>query len=126
MDFQDFNLDAVDLEQWRREMADYPGVLQALDVVEACEGDLEDAAIALAIQARLEPDYGDRWLASFAKRFRPLVCQPAFRSSLNPGDVLGLVRYLVAAETTCPELLALPVALAILQGGLEEFCQGFE
>lgn len=105
-------------------MADYPGVLRSLDAIEDCEGDLEDAAITLAIQANLEPDSRDRWLVSYAKRFRPLICQPDFRQSLRQGDVISLARHLVGTDSGCPELLAMPVALQVMAEGLEAFCAG--
>ena len=114
----------VEIDQWRREMADYPGVVRSLREIEDCEGDLEDAAISLAIQADLEPDYSDRWLVSYAKRFRPVICQSEFRDSLTEGTVLCLVRYLVS-DSSCPELLAMLVALQVMGEGLDQFCAGF-
>jgi hypothetical protein len=115
-------LDQID--SWRIELADYPAVLRAMEAIADCEGDVEDAAIGLAIQADLEPNTCDRWLKSFAKRFRPRVCQPDFCNRLASKDVVALTRYL-AAESSCPELLALPVAIEIMGQGIESFCQGF-
>jgi hypothetical protein len=113
-----------DMQQWRSQLADYPDVLNSLDAIEACEGDVEDATISLAIGADLEPDGSDRWLESIAKRYRPIVCNADFRSSLQNGDVVYLVRHL--SETSdCPTILILPVAIQIMAQGLEEFCQGF-
>lgn len=128
--------------QWRNALADYPDVLKAIDTVEDCEGDLADAAITLALQARLEPDGSADWLMRFAKRFRPVICRADCRQQLAayPPDispdqtpdqtsdaklqVVSLVRYLVA-ESDCPSLLVFPVALWVLRQGQEIFCQGF-
>jgi len=118
-------INPANLEQWRRAMADYPGVLRSLETIEDCEGDLEDAAITLAIQSNLEPDSRDRWLASYTKRFRPLICQPDFRQSLRQGDVISLVRHLVGTDSGCPEVLAMPVALQIMSEGVDCFCAGY-
>jgi hypothetical protein len=117
------SISSTEIEQWRAELADYPAVLRSLDEIEACEGDVEDAAINLAIQANLEPNTCDRWLASFAKQFRPWVCQPDFQASLTPGDVVNLTRHL-AAESTCPDVLVLPVAVQVMASGIEYFCSG--
>ncbi|MFZ4666975.1 MAG: hypothetical protein ACOYME_11170 [Prochlorotrichaceae cyanobacterium] len=120
--------------QWRNALADYPDVLKAIDTVEDCEGDLADAAITLALQARLEPDGSVDWLMRFAKRFRPVICRADCRQQLAayPPDispdqnlrVVSLVRYLVA-ESECPSLLVFPVALWVLRQGQEVFCEGF-
>ncbi|MEB3274727.1 MAG: hypothetical protein ACO4AI_08560 [Prochlorothrix sp.] len=118
-------INPADFDQWRRALADYPDVLRSLETIEDCEGDLEDAAITLAIQANLEPDYRDRWLVSYAKRFRPLICQGDFRERLTQGDVISLVRHLVGTDSGCPELLAMPVALQIMDEGITVFCTGF-
>ena len=120
--------------QWREALADYPDVLKAIDTVEDCEGDLADAAITLALQARLEPDGSVDWLMRFAKRFRPLICGEACRQEITAAividptrpavrSVISLVRYLVA-ESDCPNLLVFPVALWVLEQGEDSFCEG--
>ncbi|MEY2975953.1 MAG: hypothetical protein RLZZ435_90 [Cyanobacteriota bacterium] len=116
--------------QWRQALADYPDVLKAIDTVEDCEGDLEDAAITLALQARLEPDGSPDWLRRFAKRYRSNICRE-FRHQ-HPDlpeetylSAIHLVRYL-AAESDCPNLLIFPVALWVLSQDLSQFCQGIE
>lgn len=112
---------ADQIEQWRSELADYPEVLRSLDAIEDCEGDVEDAAIGLAIQAGLEPSNSDRWLLSFAKQFRSVVCELVGR--VDRVDLTDVIRHL-ASDSDCPHLLILPTALAAEQDGFEVFCRG--
>ncbi len=106
----------------RSELADYPEVLRALTEIEDCDGDVEDAALSLAIAAGLEPDNSDRWIVSYAKRFRPAICQLAAQSSVAEVDLSSLIRH-VAGNTTCAPLLVLPVAIAAQENGLDSFCE---
>jgi len=116
--------------QWRQALADYPHVLKAIDTVEDCEVNLEDAAITLALQAHLEPDGSNDWLSRFAKRYRSSICREFRRQH---GEFSGtahllaihLVRYL-ESETDCPNLLIFPVALWVLGQDLAEFCQAVD
>jgi hypothetical protein len=112
------NLDQ--LERWRAELADYPEVVRSLNEIEDCDGDLEDAALNLAIHAGLEPDHGDQWLLSYTKRYRVAICQLLGQAE-SPLAVSDLVRYLMD-NSSCPALLVLPVAFAAQQQGLEVFC----
>jgi hypothetical protein len=114
-----------DLERWRVELADYPAAQQSIEEVDACDGDVEDAAINLALHAGLEPDTSDRWLSGLAKRYRPCLCQPEARNRLRNTDVATLVRYL-SAESSCPDILVLPVAILVVQAGLDGFCSSFD
>ncbi len=116
------------IQQWHAELADYPDIQRSLQAIEDCDGDVEDAAVTLAIQAGLEPDNSDRWLASFAKRYRPVVCETTFRTQTeaqgSPMEVSAIVRHL-AASSSCPPLLILPVAVLVTEQGLGSFCSAF-
>lgn len=106
----------------RSELADYPEVLRSLIEIEDCDGDVEDAAVSLAIAAGLEPDNGDRWIISYAKRFRPTICELLTQSSEAQVDLSSLIRH-IAGNTPCPPLLVLPVAIAAQENGLDQFCE---
>lgn len=114
-----------DLDRWRVELADYPAAQQSIEEVDACDGDVEDAAINLALHAGLEPDTSDRWLAGLAKRYRPCLCRPEAREHLLQAEVATLVHYL-SAESPCPDVLVLPVAILVAQTGLDTFCRSFD
>ena len=115
----------AEIAQLRQQLADYPEALDALQSIEDCDGDLADAALSLALKAGLEPDTNETWLESYAKRFRHVACQEQFRASLANQHVVGLINHLTQ-ETSCPGLLAAPVALYITKAGIDEFCYTFD
>jgi len=112
------------LERWRVELADYPGVVRSLTEIEDCDGDVEDAAINLALHAGLTPENSEQWLLSYTKRYRVVICQWSAQSepSSEPLDVADIVRHL-HSSSSCPKLLVLPVAIAAWQQGLDAFCE---
>jgi hypothetical protein len=111
------------LERLRLELADRPAALTAIAAIADCEGDLEDAAIDLAIRAGQQPDHSDGWLESMAKRCRSVICtQAALRQALTADELLRATD-LLEASRICPPLLVLPVLLWVRQYGPEPFCQ---
>ncbi|MGC1307299.1 MAG: hypothetical protein WA885_08730 [Phormidesmis sp.] len=114
-----------EVAQLQARLADYPQALEALQEIEDCDGDVEDAAISLALKSGQEPDTNEQWLASFSKRYRHIVCQPQFRTSLLAGQISPLIDYLTQ-ETDCPALIATPVAIYVLKAGVEDYCQSFD
>ncbi|HEY9642498.1 MAG TPA: hypothetical protein V6C57_18570, partial [Coleofasciculaceae cyanobacterium] len=111
-----------EIEQYRAELADDPVALHALDMLEDCEGDLEDAAIALALQVGQEPNQSDRWLEGLSKRWRSFLCQAGIKDYLLSGSIANAVK-LLAAETTIPAALATLVILFAIKTGVEDFCK---
>lgn len=114
-----------EIAQYRSQLANNAAALKALDEIEDCEGDLEDAAIALAIQVGQQPNTSDNWLEGLAKRCRVEICEQQFREDLLNGNCASVVEYL---ETTklCPRLLVTPVVLYALKTGVNDFCQPLE
>lgn len=111
-----------EIEHWRSEFSAYPEALKALTEIEDCEGDLEDAALALAIQVGQEPNTSDRWLDGVAKRWRTVVCQAELRDRWED-DLSAEVVMTLAAQTSLPLRLALPIAVYVYKLGIAEFCQ---
>jgi len=118
-------LTLLELTQLREDLSEYPDALRALQEIEDCDGDIEDAAISLALKSGQEPDTNERWLAGFGKRYRHIACQSEFRSDLKMGRVSGLVNHLMS-QTDCPALIAAPVAIYIFKSGLDDFCRSFD
>lgn len=116
---------ASDIERLREELVEYPDAIAALDVIADCEGDLNDAAISLALRVGQEPNTSEDWLASYAKRFRHVLCRAELRTDFNHGRLQPILTTL-QVDTTCPTLLALPVALHALEAGIDEFCYSFD
>lgn len=105
------------------ELTNYPNALAALQEIEECEGDLEDAAMVLAIRAGQQPDIANAdWLSSLAKKCRAFICRTQSRDALANGSFAPVVEQLTAAKL-CPALLVMPVLLYVVKQGIDEFCQ---
>jgi hypothetical protein len=105
------------------ELTNYPNALTALQEIEECEGDLEDAAMVLAIRAGQQPDIANAdWLASLAKKCRAFICRSELRHALVNESFAPVVEQLTAAKL-CPALLVMPVLLYAVKQGINEFCQ---
>ncbi len=112
---------ADQIEQYRAQLVDYPEALKGLDLLADCEGELEDAAISLALRAGMQPDTSDRWLDGLAKRFRAVVCQPRLRELVGQ-DLKAAVEAL-AAIAAIPPALAIIVILYVQLTGVDLFCK---
>ncbi|GAB4158795.1 MAG: hypothetical protein Fur0046_38340 [Cyanobacteria bacterium J069] len=114
-----------ELLDYRTQLTDHPGAIAALTMLEDCEGDLEDAAIALALRDGQEPDQSGFWLDGFAKRWRVYICQSGVRSHLEAGAIAPGIQ-LLAAEMVLPINLATLVAIYVQKTGVEAFCKPLE
>lgn len=114
-----------EITQLIEQLGDYPEALRSLQEIEDCDGDLNDAALSLALKAGLEPTENDGWLQGFAKRYRHIACLDEFRTELTEQQVLSLIQHLIQ-NSHCPNLLAVPVALYISKTGVETFCRSFD
>ncbi|MGD1856043.1 MAG: hypothetical protein ACFB2W_17520 [Leptolyngbyaceae cyanobacterium] len=115
----------IEITRLIERLADYPEALRSLQEIEDCDGDLNDAALSLALKAGLEPTENDGWLQGFAKRYRHIACLPEFRAELANQQVVSLSQHLTQ-NSHCPNLLAVPVALYISKTGVNEFCESFD
>ena len=111
-----------EIAQFRSQLAGYPEALKALDIIEDCEGDVEDAAISMAIHVGQEPNTSDNWLSSLAKRCRVIICEKDAREELINGQLKVAVEGLIEAKL-CPEILATPVAIYVVKTGVKDFCE---
>ncbi|MBD1835075.1 hypothetical protein H6F61_20860 [Cyanobacteria bacterium FACHB-472] len=112
-----------DIAKFRSDLADYPDALISLDVIEDCEGDLEDAAMVLAIRVGQQPDIANaEWFAGLAKKCRAVICQEEFRDDLVNGQFSLMMGHL-AATKLCPSLLVTPVLMYVAQLGVNNFCE---
>ena len=116
---------AEEIARIKSDLSDMPVALEALQEIEDCDGDVEDAAISLALKSDQEPDTNEQWLGDFSKRYRHVACREDFRGAIAQGDVKAFVEHL-AQKTDCPELIALPVALYVYKTGVDAFCHSFD
>lgn len=114
------NLDEID--QYRLQFADNSAALRAFDTLEDCEGNLEDAAINLALKVGQEPTESEGWLDGFAKRWRVQLCQAHLRPHIVSGNLKDAVPVLVEI-TNLPVTLAIALLIYAQKTGLDDFCQ---
>lgn len=113
----------AEIAKFRAELTNYPDALTALAEIEQCEGDLEDAAMVLAIRVGQQPDIANSdWLDSLAKKCRAVICQGELRQALLGGNFAPIVEQLTATKL-CPRLLVTPVLMYVVKQGIDEFCE---
>lgn len=115
----------LEITQLIDQFGDVPEALRSLQEIEDCDGDLNDAALSLALKAGLEPTENDGWLQGFAKRYRHIACLAEFRVELTQQQVVSFAQHLIH-NSQCPNLLAIPVALYISKAGVDTFCESFD
>ena len=108
-----------EIAQFRSILASYNEALQALDAIEDCEGDLEDAALSMAIRIGQQPS-GTNWLDGLAKRCRVALCKSQEQLKNNQ---LEEVFAALVKEEICPIILLTPVIIYVLKQGVDEFCE---
>ena len=116
-----------EIEQYRSQLQEYPDALKGLEMLEACEGNLEYAADAIGIESEELPDdlseedpNEPSWLEKSTQKLRPYICTSAFRESLKQG--FGGAMTLLMPYVGIPALLIL-IILYINEKNLDEFCK---
>jgi hypothetical protein len=111
------------IEELQAQFADIPAAMVSLETIADCEGDLEDAAMALAIRVGQQPDIANsEWLKGLAKKCRVAICRSEFRNDMVSGNFVPLFQHFVLLKI-CPNLLILPVLLYVHESGVNLFCQ---
>lgn len=111
-----------EIAQWRSQLFAYTDALQALDEIENCDGDLEDAAIGLAIRVGQEPTTSEGWLEGLAKRYRAVICAKGVKNNLLTDNWAEGFGELLKANI-CPPILVAPVLIYVGKTGVENFCE---
>ncbi|PSB57124.1 hypothetical protein [Chamaesiphon polymorphus] len=116
-------IDLQIIEELTVKFADIPEAIASLETIADCEGDLEDAAMTLAIRTGQQPDItNSEWLEGLAKKCRVAVCQSEFRNDMVDGNFMPLYQHFERVKV-CPKLLILPVLLYVHEHGVNRFCQ---
>ena len=115
-----------EITKFRLELENYPPAIKALDMIEDCEGDLEDAAMSLAINVGQEPQLDNaEWFKALANKCRVAICQEVLRENLLNGNY-NKAAIALAEMKIIPAVLVTPVLMYVLQQGMEDFCQPLE
>lgn len=113
---------SIEIALFRSQLADDPRAMEALDLIEDCEGDLEDAAMTLAIRAGQEPERANsEWLDALARKWRAVICEPEFRDNLLNGSIKEMMAHLTTMPSF-PKTLATPLLMYVLKQGVNNFC----
>ncbi|MFM8296836.1 MAG: hypothetical protein ACKN9E_20150, partial [Microcystaceae cyanobacterium] len=88
MDIESTIVTPEEIAQFRTKLANNPKALADLDVIEQCEGNLEQAARILARRANIEDVRAGITWESALKQARQVVCDAKFKEGLAP-DLIG-------------------------------------
>jgi hypothetical protein len=113
-----------EIAQYRSVLVSSPKAIADLDVIEACDGDLERASRVLSRRAGAEDDrFVSNRLEQGLKQCRDAICEKELKDDLLP-ELLEAVKESLAANSQ-PFLVALeiPVALYITKVGVNNFCK---
>ena len=112
-----------EIANYSSQLADDPKAIADLEVVERCEGNLEQAARVLARRASVEEfRAGEIWQLALQKACE-IVCDEKFKGGLVPGLIGGLIGVLTNSGSPLLAAVATPTSIYIAQFGLDAFCQ---
>jgi hypothetical protein len=108
---------AQELKDYRLLLSDYPDntVIDGLDAIEQCQGNLEDALSLLSNQSETQ-QLRQIDLDVLADMCRHVVC------SQPTEDFIGLLN-IISGFLPPPTSLAIPVALYIIKVGVRNYCR---
>lgn len=115
-----------EINKFRLAFVDDQEVLDAIAVIEECQGNLEDAAEVLAVEAGItsvdkagkDPE---QILGKLIEKARKILCRKECREQFVNGSFEFLMGYLMAVGDI-PKAMTIPVLMCAAQMGLEEFC----
>ncbi|MFM6271191.1 MAG: hypothetical protein ACKPFA_32545 [Dolichospermum sp.] len=122
MDIESTTVTPEEIAQFRTELANNPKALADLDVIERCEGDLEQAARILARRGDIEDVRAGITWESALKQARQVVCDANFKEGLAPDLIGGIIGALITAGNPVLVAVATPCAGYIVKVSLAEFC----
>jgi len=122
MDIESTKVTPEEIAQFRAELAEDSKALGDIDVIERCEGDLEQAARILARRADIEDVRAGITWESALKQARQVVCDAKFKEGLAPDLIGGIISALITAGNPVLVAVATPCAGYIVKVSLAEFC----
>jgi hypothetical protein len=122
MNIESTKVTPEEIAQFRAELAEDSKALGDIDVIERCEGDLEQAARILARRADIEDVRAGITWESALKQARQVVCDAKFKEGLAPDLIGGIIGALITAGNPVLVAVATPCAGYIVKVSLAEFC----
>jgi hypothetical protein len=108
-----------EIAQFREQLKHDPEALAALDTIQECEGNLEEAARSIATAAG-NTDVESDLLEELSSRCRTVICQEDMKEKL-PVLIAAIAEFL-ASSSGFPSKLATPIALFAMEKESEDFC----
>jgi hypothetical protein len=112
-----------EIAKFRSELTGNPEAIAQLDIIERCEGNLEQAARILARRAEIEDVRAGITWESALQQARQVVCDEKFKEGLAPDLIGGIFGALVAAGNPLLVAVATPCSAYIVKVSLTEFCK---
>src|SRR4028118_1947700 len=110
---------AEEIDRFREQLKHNPEALAALDTIQECEGNLEEAARSIATAAG-NTDVESDLLEELSSRCRTVICQEDMKEKL-PVLIAAIAEFL-ALSSGFPSRLATPIALFAMEKESEDFC----
>ncbi|WP_445249753.1 DUF6887 family protein [Microcoleus sp. OTE_8_concoct_300] len=111
----------TEIEQVREQLIkNYPEALPNLDTIQECEGNLEDAAQVIVLEAGEEEVQSDL-LEKLSSLCRSVICKEDMKEEL-PVLIAAITEFL-ASGSGFPPGLATPIAIFVTKRGMKNFCQ---
>ncbi|WP_445174158.1 DUF6887 family protein [Microcoleus sp.] len=111
---------AEEIDRFRKQLKHDPEALAALDTIQECEGNLEEAARSIATAAG-NTDVESDLLEKLSTRCRTVICQEDMKEKL-PVLIAAIAEFL-ASTSGFSSRLATPIALFAIDQGIEDFCE---
>lgn len=110
----------AEIDQFREQLRDYPEALASLDVIQECEGHLEDAVTLLMMrETGKEPDRGaDEWL----QKCRTAICQEDVKEALASGLIAPAIEPL-GISMGFPPGTATALGILAFKIGIKKLCE---
>jgi len=114
-----------ELAEFRSALQGNDEALEALDIVENCDGNLQESMpIIISITKDSYERSGDDWVnfESIGRNLHKVICHPTFESVFVDRSFDVALGYLLA-KTVHPAIFLVPFMLYLFKMGLEHFCQ---
>ena len=113
----------TEIEQLRDQLRDSPEAIATLDIIQECDGHLEEALrVLIMIKTGKEPDQS---LNEWVKEYRYIICKKEFREDLAVGLSAGMIESL-ETSAALPPGIATTMAIYVFKTGIRRFCEPSE
>jgi len=110
----------VEINQLRSEIPDDQVYADTLDLLQECEGYMEDAISILMIREMgVEPDRSPNKLL---QKCRQIICEKEFREELGSGLIVAVVEIL-SSSYGIPPGVGTAIGIYVYKLGIKKFCE---